>query len=141
MPEADAAELILRGRGLQADRELELALTSFQAALKADPDHIDVRFDIGAVLTDLARYRSARVEYANAVEALTRAVEEATNDSQRGLARLYNDRGVAKVLSGDLESSLGDFEEAIRLEDDQYPEARRSAARVLLALEHYSDAR
>jgi tetratricopeptide (TPR) repeat protein len=140
MPEADAAELIRRGKNLRDDRELEGALTSFQAALKAEPDDIDVRFEIGAVLTDLARYRSARVEYANVVATLTQVIEETPEEDRNRLSQLHNERGVAKALSGDLESSLHDFEEAITLRDEPYPEARRSAGRVLLALEHYDEA-
>jgi tetratricopeptide (TPR) repeat protein len=141
MPGIDAAELMQRGRRFRFDRELESALTSFRDALKADPDDSDVRFEIGAVLTDLARYQSARVEYRKASTALTRAIEETRDDSRQQLPRLYNDRGVAKALSGDLESSLDDFEEAIALQDDQYPKARRSLGRVLLALGRYGDAR
>ena len=56
------------------------------------------------------------------------------------MARLFNDRGVAKALSGDLQASLADWDEAIALAVGWYPMASKSRGRVLLALRDYSGA-
>jgi tetratricopeptide (TPR) repeat protein len=137
MPETDTTELIREARALSADHDLEPALEKFRSAQRAGDDAPDVHFDIGSVLTDLERYREARVEYGDAVAPLTRAMQTAEDYE---MARLFNDRGVAKALSGDLQASLADWDEAIALAVGWYPMASKSRGRVLLALRDYSGA-
>jgi tetratricopeptide (TPR) repeat protein len=137
----DAPELFDSAYAAYARRDLAAALAGFHAVLEAHPDErdeIDALFEIGKVWTDLEDYRQARVAYGRTAEALSRAIDRKPSDPE--LARHFNDRGVARALTGELESSLKDFGEAVRLAHGSYPRASKSTGRVLLALRRFAEA-
>lgn len=145
MGEEDASKLLSDADAAYDARDLEGALKGYNDALAAnlsEREKVDALFGLGRVQTDREDYGEAREAYGRAAEALSRAIarEKQRTSNDYELARLYNDIAVAKALSGELESSLEDFSEAIQW-SHHYTQAWRSAGQVLMALHRYPEAR
>jgi tetratricopeptide (TPR) repeat protein len=94
---------ISRGWVFYAQKEYAKATADFQKAVAADPDNPDIHSPLGMSLFQEHRY-------AEAIAPLTRAIE-GNSDS----ASVFLTRGRARLMTGDTEGMVEDFERAEKL--------------------------
>lgn len=129
-------------RILRANKKPEEAVEIYQKLLDANPDRVDVRYDLMQALTDLERYEDAEShareilrqdpENAGAYRALSSMYfaqgrlgmaqlcnEKALqlNDSEPGI---YNNMGVTYILQKDAERAIERFQRAVQLDPGNF---------------------
>ena len=87
--------------------EYEAAIPDYDAAIRINPNEVDVYYNRGTASFHLGRYEDAIADF-----------DEAVN-LKRDYASAYNNRGLAKEGLGRYEDAIADFDEAIRIKPDE----------------------
>jgi len=127
LPADSVADLIGRGRALNAQTKYAEALPLFQRALERDPRAFDAWLTAGYTLGNLGRYEEALV-------ALDRALALSPNS-----ARAWSNKGAALNGLRRYEEELAAYDRALAL-DPQYAKAWSNKGYALLNLKRYSEA-
>ena len=96
-------------RAYEAHRrgEYEAAMPDYDAAIRINPNEVDVYYNRGTARFHLGRYEDAITDF------------DETVNLNRDYASAYNNRGLAKERLGRYEDAIADFDEAIRINPDE----------------------
>jgi tetratricopeptide (TPR) repeat protein len=116
----------IQGLAHAVDREIDLAETAFESALRADPDY-------GLAISELAEIKEAKGQRKEAIELFERAsrLDALTDSARAGYARVLRD-----------EDRATDAEELLRAgvdEDDDQIESRRALVELLSQTERQQE--
>lgn len=93
----------LLGAALQGSQQPELAVQSYRAAIRLDPESWRAHNELGLALVALGRFQEARRHFVR--------VTELRPDSPTG----YENLGLVQMYTGDFPSARGSFETVLRL--------------------------
>ncbi|WP_296951416.1 LytR C-terminal domain-containing protein [uncultured Massilia sp.] len=108
-PPARADDRYARGRALHLARRYDEAVAAYQAALQADPGHVNAR-------NGLAIAYAERREFARAIPIWQEMTRGATLSSGPAVAFLFSNLGYAHLLAGDDEKAVAALEKACLLD-------------------------
>jgi len=106
---ASADDAYLRGRNLHLERRYDEAIAAYQAALQADPGHVNAN-------NGLAIAYAEQRDFARAVPIWRTLTQGANMGSGQATAFLFGNLGYAHFLSGDYDQALVALEKACLLD-------------------------
>lgn len=111
------------------DDDLDNAINRYRELLQFSPEHIAGRYNLGLLLLKIKRWREAREQFDKVIEY-----------EPKNVTAFFN-RGRANYRLKEYQSAIADYQQALALQQGNYPEALLNMGLVYVALKDFDAAK